>query len=453
MQSYLSLAQALRLNSSPCIAFIGSGGKTTAMFQAARTLSGAERVGPVIVTATSHLGAWQTTLADRHIITASPALEELEHGLKGVVLITGEIDGTRTKPINDQLLSWLRQFCGDHSIPLLIEADGSREKPLKAWADHEPPIPAFVELVVQVIGLGGLGKPLSDEYVHRPEFFSRMSGLQSGEKVTTEALIRMLTHPENATKNIPDNAKRVMLLNQADTPELQSVAQGLGQSLISSYDSVIIASLTQERIFAVYEPVAGIVLAAGESTRYGQPKQLLDWKGEPFVRAVAKTALQAGLSPVIIVTGANAERVKSAVSDLHVSVIYNKQWKTGQASSIREGVRHLSTIAAPRNGMGAGIFLLVDQPQLTSSILRALVEKHAEGLYPIVAPMVIDRRANPVLFDRVTFPDLLTLKGDVGGRAIFHRHRVEYLPWHDDRLLLDVDTPEMYQRLISDDTL
>ena len=157
MQSYLSLAQALRLNSSPCIAFIGSGGKTTAMFQAARTLSGAERVGPVIVTATSHLGAWQTTLADRHIITASPALEELEHGLKGVVLITGEIDGTRTKPINDQLLSWLRQFCGDHSIPLLIEADGSREKPLKAWADHEPPIPAFVELVVQVIQNGRIG--------------------------------------------------------------------------------------------------------------------------------------------------------------------------------------------------------------------------------------------------------------------------------------------------------
>ena len=67
--------------------------------------------------------------------------------------------------------------------------------------------------------------------------------------------------------------------------------------------------------------------------------------------------------------------------------------------------------------------------------------------------MVIDRRANPVLFDRATFSDLLTLEGDVGGRAVFHKHRVEYLPWHDDRLLLDVDTPEMYQRLIADDTL
>jgi CTP:molybdopterin cytidylyltransferase MocA len=102
---------------------------------------------------------------------------------------------------------------------------------------------------------------------------------------------------------------------------------------------------------------------------------------------------------------------------------------------------------------GGAVFLLADQPQVTTSILRTLLEKHAEELYPIVAPMVMDRRANPVLFDRATFPDLLMLDGDVGGRAVFHKHHVEYLPWHDDRLLLDVDTPEMYQRLISDDSL
>jgi molybdenum cofactor cytidylyltransferase len=63
--------------------------------------------------------------------------------------------------------------------------------------------------------------------------------------------------------------------------------------------------------------------------------------------------------------------------------------------------------------------------------------------------MILDRRGNPVLFDRETFTDLLELEGDVGGRAIFHKHRVEYLPWHDDSLLLDVDTPEQYQRLLA----
>ena len=97
--------------------------------------------------------------------------------------------------------------------------------------------------------------------------------------------------------------------------------------------------------------------------------------------------------------------------------------------------------------------MLADQPQITTSVLHALMEKHAEELHPIVAPMVMDQRANPVLFDRSTFDDLASIKGDVGGRAIFHKHRVEYLPWHDDRLLLDVDTPEMYQRLLTDETL
>jgi len=469
----LTLAQALRLNSSPCIAFVGAGGKTTAMFQLARQLP-----LPVIVTATSHLGMWQKKLADQHIITETPApLEQLEHGLKGVILVTGETDRDRLRPINDPLANWLKQFCGYHSIPLLIEADGSREKPLKAWAEHEPPIPAFVEMILLVVGLTGLGKPLLNEFVHRPEIFSKLSGLPLGETITPDALVRVLTPTEGGLKNIP--VRRVCLLNQADTQELQSAGQGLAQSLIPAYHSVIISSLRQEKIFAVHEPVAGIILAAGGSTRFGQPKQLLDWKGQPFVRAVAKTALEAGLSPVVVVIGANAEQVEASVKDLNVTVARNEAWESGQGSSIGMGIRSLTQPppslpqilqrtshlykensyaefgrgAQRAEGVGAAIFLLTDQPQVTTSILRALVEKHAAGLYPIVAPMVMDRRANPVLFDRVTFSDLAELEGDVGGRGIFHKHRVEYLPWHDDRLLLDVDTPEMYQRLISDETL
>jgi molybdenum cofactor cytidylyltransferase len=448
----LSLAQALRVNSSPCLVFIGAGGKTTAIFQLARQLP-----SPVIVTATSHLGAWQIDLADSHIITDTPApLEELEHGLKGVILITGEIENDRTKPVNHALMNWLYQFCGYHSIPLLIEADGSRVKPLKAWAEHEPPIPAFVETVVQVVGLTGLGKSLSGENVHRAELFSKLSGLSIGEMITPDSLVRVLRHNEGGRKNIPISARKAILLNQADTPELQSVAHGLVQALIPAYHSVVISSLKQEKVFAVHEPIAGIILAAGESARFGQPKQLLDWKGQPFVHAVAKTALEAGLSPVVVITGANAEPVELAVQDLNVTVVRNSDWKIGQGSSIREGVNILIDNFSSKMGMGkigGAIFLLVDQPQVTTSILHALVEKHAEGLYPIVAPMVIDQRANPVLFDLATFPDLIGLEGDVGGRAIFHKHRVEYLPWHDDRLLLDVDTPEMYQRLISDETL
>ncbi len=109
--------------------------------------------------------------------------------------------------------------------------------------------------------------------------------------------------------------------------------------LLASYDSVLIASLKEQRIYAVHEPVAAILLAAGDSSRYGKTKQLLDWHGEPFVRAVAKTALEAGCSPVVVVTGSDAEQVEKAVKDLNVLVVHNADWKEGQASSIRAGLQ------------------------------------------------------------------------------------------------------------------
>jgi len=445
----IPINRALRVSNSSSIAFIGSGGKTTALFYLAKTLS---KHTPVIVTASSHLGKWQISLADRHYIVKSPTeLGDMVSNPQGVTLITGAFDGDRTRPLDEDSLQWLNQFCKSRSIPLLVEADGSRQKPLKAWAEHEPPIPSFVELVVQVIGLTGIGKPLNEDTLHRAEIFSTLSGLKMGEAITPEALIRVLNHPNSGLKNIPLGARKLVLLNQADTLELQSVAHGMVESLLAHFHSVVISSLAQEKVFAAHEPIAGIILAAGESKRFGKPKQLLDWKGESFIRAVARKALEGGLSPVIVVTGANDQLVSSAVKDLNVILVKNDEWNNGQGSSIKEGIKKL--ITSPTSTAGGAIFLLADQPQITTSIIRALVEKHAEGLYPIVAPMVIDQRANPVLFDQVAFNDLLGIEGDVGGRAIFHKYQVEYLPWHDDRMLLDVDTPENYERLISDETL
>lgn len=446
----LSLAHALRISAPSSIAFIGAGGKTTTIFKLARELS-----QPVIVTATTHLGSWQAEFADKHIITETPAaIEKLEHGLKGVILITGKKDGNRINPVNDDLLNWLNQFCGYHSIPLLMEADGSRQKPLKGWADHEPPIPNFIDVVVQVVGMSGLGKSLTEEFVHRPDTFSRLSDLQTGEIVTSEAVIKVLSHPENGMRNAPASARKILLLNQADEAETQAVARSMIPALLPSYDAVVIASHLREIIYAVHERIAGIVLAAGGSERFGMSKQMLEWKGQPFVRVVAQTAITAGLSPVIVVTGSNAEQVEAAVQGLGVKIVRNMSWEKGQGSSIREGILSITPAPLPLGeGHGGCIFLLTDQPQVSASIIHALKEKHAEGLHPIVAPMVMDRRGNPVLFDRVTFPDLLSLEGDIGGRGIFHKHKVEYIPWHDDSLLMDVDTPEQYEQLVSNKDL
>jgi molybdenum cofactor cytidylyltransferase len=445
----MKLSQALRLPNASLVALVGAGGKTTALFEIARELQ------PSLVTTTTHLGVWQVSRQDVHIIWKSTTpLPDIESPIgAGITLVTGELEGDRYRGLDAGQLSKLKELAGFHDLPLLIEADGSRQKPLKAPADHEPVIPEFVDTVVVVAGLGGLGKLLSEEHVHRPEIFAGLSGLKINEPVTREALGNVLTHPAGGLKNIPAGARRVVLLNQADSPDLQAEGQKLAQSILSAYDAVIISALNPGQdqgpakgsIFAVYEKTAGIILAAGGSTRFGSPKQLLDFHGKPFVRIIAEKALAAGLESVEVVTGAHAENVEAVIRDLPVRVIRNQEWQSGQGSSIRAGISGLPI------RVGAALFLLADQPQVTSSVLRALVERHAQDLPAVLAPYILDRRANPVLFDRVTFADLLKLEGDQGGRAIFSKFSPTYLDWVDERLLMDVDTPDDYRRLLEAD--
>lgn len=438
-----SLQAALRISEPVCLAIVGAGGKTSALFRLGREL--AATYGTALLTTTTHLGAWQVALADHHIILERRSdLEEcLREPTAGVVLLTGAAQGERYTGLTGDMLLWLYEIHRTRALPLLIEADGARQRPLKAPAEHEPVIPDFCAAVLVVAGMGGLeGRPsLDSKRVHRPEHFARLSGLALGAPLTPEAVIRVLAHPYGALKGIPPQARRLLLLNQADTFERQAIAGRLAQALQETYAVIVIASLQQGRIFSVWEKVAGVVLAAGSGARFGQVKQLLEWRGAPLVRHVSETALAAGLSPVVVVTGAAGERVAAAVADLPVQVVYNPAWASGQSTSLRAGLQALPPEC------GAAIFLLADQPQVPVTLLRALVEQHRRERAPVLAPSVRGQRATPVLFDRITFPALMALQGDTGGRAIFRQFAPAYLPWHDEGLLLDIDTPADLDRL------
>jgi len=235
-----SLKTALGLGEIPRVAFVGSGGKTTALFQLAN-----EYTSPVIVTATSRLEIFQTKLADHHFqFDESQGWNcSIPLSLSGVTLFSGtksmrSVSGLKENPLQEVL-----SLADKASIPLLIEADGSRRHPLKAPDEHEPPIPKFVDTVVVVAGLSALGKPCTADWVHRPEVYSKRAGLQLGDPISMAAMKNVLCHPHGGLKNIPGHARKIALLNQADTPDLCEIAEQLSHRLLASFDRVVVSAL------------------------------------------------------------------------------------------------------------------------------------------------------------------------------------------------------------------
>jgi len=214
--------------------------------------------------------------------------------------------------------------------------------------------------------------------------------------------------------------------------------------LSKDYDSIAIASLKKEKqIHAIYERVGAIILAAGSSSRFGEPKQLLRWRGKPLVWHVSKAALRAGLDPVIVVLGDIIQPIKDELINLNVHFVVNENWQSGQSGSIIAGLNSLPGCT------GATVFLMADQPLISVELLRSLVETHRSNLDPIVAPEIDSQTTSPVLFDKCTFTTLKSLAGDFGGRTIFSRFAVTKLPWFNSQSCMDIDTPEDFQRLLS----
>ncbi|MEJ5201046.1 MAG: selenium cofactor biosynthesis protein YqeC [Anaerolineales bacterium] len=436
----MKLVNALRADAKIRLAISGAGGKTTALFQLARQLT-----PPVLVSASTHLSLAQVLNSDYHVFWSGDRNIDFNH-LTGVSLIMGEpISDDRVNGLSLQKLEQLRLFADQMGYPLLIEADGSRMRPLKAPADHEPPIPEWVNTSLVVAGLSGVGRPLSEKTVHRPEVFSDLSGVSIGKPITIDGILKVLCDARGGLKNIPPQAKRVALLNQADNHELRSLAQEIVPGLQQFYHAVLISSLgTSGEVFSVHEKTAAIILAAGASTRLGRPKALLEWQGKPLIQIIASVAIRAGLSPVIVVIGAVREPILEALKGLSVEFVINENWELGQSSSIKAGLAALPPYT------GSAVFLLADQPRITIDLLLTLVRTHATTLDPIMAPFVGGRRSNPVLFDAITFCDLERLEGDIGGRAIFEKYPVTPIYWNDPRLLLDIDTEEDYKKLTED---
>jgi len=124
--------------------------------------------------------------------------------------------------------------------------------------------------------------------------------------------------------------------------------------------------------------------------------------------------------------------------DAEVKICHNPSWQLGQSSSVKVGLENL-----PKN-CEAVVFLLADQPQISVNLISALIAEYTKQLPVVVGPIIEGERGNPVLFDRDTFQGLAKLTGDTGGRAIFHKYQITWIPWIDAQQKIDIDTLEDY---------
>ena len=192
---------------------------------------------------------------------------------------------------------------------------------------------------------------------------------------------------------------------------------------------------------------AGIILAAGSSTRYGQPKQLLRLKDKYLIEWVLDAALNSRLSKIVLVLGHAHQKIRQALGKklqhpkLYITI--NPQYKQGQSYSLRTG---LSTV---RDDFAAAIFLLGDQPLVNSATINTLLQKFWSTEKDICFPTYQDERKTPTVFGRRFYRHLMNIKGDRGAREIIDANpdQVLKVEMHDPLFFLDVDTEQDFKNL------
>jgi len=441
----MQLSKALHLKPGQAVAFVGAGGKSSAIRRLVQEIVGdkSNEIRSVLITTTTRLGREQSDLAAHHVVDPSEdQIEELPVSLAQFrsVLVTGPDLEDKWIPPTSEVLDELPRIAAERGALLIIEADGARGRSLKAPEKHEPVIPDFVDLAVPMAGLDVLGQAIESDAVHRPELVAALLKTRQKSEIGPEALAALLAAENGGLKGVPDGAQVRVMLNKAAKAAIEPGRQ-VAQTLLNSerIQSVVLASVVDDDpVIEAHGRLAGVILAAGGSSRLGEPKQLIEWRDHPLIWHAVRAA--EGLDQVVVVIGERADELRKALKKEPVDLVENQAWDSGQSSSVRAGLESIS------NRMEAVIFLLADMPYVSVELVGALAQRYRQTMSPLVATWAGGRRANPVLFDREAFPDLLKLQGDQGGRAIFRRYEREFVEW-DDTVLLDVDTPEDLERL------
>ena len=214
------------------------------------------------------------------------------------------------------------------------------------------------------------------------------------------------------------------------------VGLAIGARSPSEIAIAILAELVRLRRSVRAPRIAGIVLAAGTSSRMGRNKLIETVRGKPLITKAVDAALASRLDPLLVVTGHQADKIAAALDGTPVALVHNERFTEGLSSSLRTGLA-----AVPEDCDGAMI-LLGDMPDITPALIDRLIAAFASGSICVAATG--KRRGHPVLWARRFFGELMTLTGDKGARELLQAHTNQVLEIEagDGAPLADIDTVE-----------
>ncbi|HUF57349.1 MAG TPA: nucleotidyltransferase family protein [Thermohalobaculum sp.] len=189
-------------------------------------------------------------------------------------------------------------------------------------------------------------------------------------------------------------------------------------------------------------PVAGILLAAGTSSRMGSNKLFFELNGESVLRGAVRRALAGGLSPLMVILGHEPDKARREIEDLPCPWVLNPLYEQGLNSSLKSGVK-----AVPPEARAAMV-LLADMPFVSPEMIAAMIARYRASPAPLVISDYEGVNAPPMLYDRSLFPELLAMTGEGCGRQVVKSRRgeAEVLSW-PAAALADLDVPDDYDRL------
>jgi len=184
-----------------------------------------------------------------------------------------------------------------------------------------------------------------------------------------------------------------------------------------------------------------VILAAGASTRMGEPKQLLPLEGRPLLVRAVEAALASPAWPVVVVVGAHADKIRPVLARHPVLIAENPAWAEGMASSLRAGI---DTLRQFSRSLDAALIALCDQPAFSAEAIARLVAAQRTTGRSIVAARYADRLGAPALFLREHFAALAALTGEEGARTLLQQHADRVAAVDLPELAIDLDTPGDY---------